>query len=394
MDNLIIENIKQRPLRTAISIVGVALGVILIVLMVGLARGMTRDTGDRQGNVDAEIRFLPENLLGAGSVASQLVVPRRLADAIVNGTKPTAEDPDIAVRPPIAGVTAASPVGEYIQSSDFGIGFETVDGLDYASFIKTTSINITQGRAIGDGHTPGSEYEAIVDQFYFESNKDINGQKLQVGGKIKTLGHEFTVVGIYDPPMLARIKIPLYTMQQLLGGADNCFFIQIRTTTPEIASQVKADLEKTYPGYVAILTKDIPALYSQGIKPLEIFLNIVIWLSVVISTLVILLAMYTTIIERTREIGILKSLGASKTFVIMTIEQEAAVISALGVVFGFIVSLIGKYALESTTRLKIAIELKWVVIAAVIGIVCGLVGAIYPAIRAANLDVVEAISYE
>jgi putative ABC transport system permease protein len=393
MENLIIENIKQRPLRTAISIIGVALGVILIVLMVGLARGMTRDTGERQGNVDAEIRLLPESL-STTSTASQLMVPTRLATAILEGTKPTAEDPDIAVRPPIAGVKATTPVGEYIQSSDFGIGFETVDGLDYASFIQTTAIKIIEGRAIGDGRTPGSEYEAIVDQFYFDNNKDINGQTLRVGGKIKTLGHEFTVVGIYDPPMLARIKIPLYTMQQLLGGADNCFFVQIHTTTPEIAPQVKADLEKTYPGYVAILTKDIPALYSQGIKPLEIFLNIVIWLSVTISTLVILLAMYTTIIERTREIGILKSLGASKTFVVMTIEQEAAVISAMGVVVGFLISLIGKFVLESTTRLIIAIELKWVLIAAAIGIVCGLVGAIYPAIRAANLDVVEAISYE
>jgi putative ABC transport system permease protein len=393
MDNLIVENIKQRPLRTAISVVGVALGVILIVLMVGLARGMTRDTGERQGNVDAEIRLLPE-ALSTTSTASQLMVPTRLGTAIMEGTRPTAEDPDVPVRPPIAGVKAVSPVGEYIQSSDFGIGFETVDGLDFASFTKTTQIAIKEGRAIGDGRTPGSEYEAIVDQFYFENNRDINGQTLRVGGKIKTLGHEFTVVGIYDPPMLARIKIPLYTMQQLLGGADNCFFIQIHTTTPEIAAQVKADLEKTYPGYVAILTRDIPALYSQGIKPLEIFLNIVIWLSVTISTLVILLAMYTTIIERTREIGILKSLGASKTFVVMTIEKEAALISALGVVVGFLLSLLGKFALESTTRLVIAIEFKWVVIAAVIGIVCGLVGAIYPAMRAANLDVVEAISYE
>jgi ABC-type lipoprotein release transport system permease subunit len=63
-------------------------------------------------------------------------------------------------------------------------------------------------------------------------------------------------------------------------------------------------------------------------------------------------------------------------------------------VVGFLLSLLGKFALESTTRLVIAIEFKWVVIAAVIGIVCGLVGAIYPAMRAANLDVVEAISYE
>jgi putative ABC transport system permease protein len=394
MDNLIIENIKQRPFRTAISVIGVSLGVILIVLMVGLARGMTRDTGERQANVDAEIRFLPENLVSGSGGASQLTLPTRYADAIMYGVKPTAEDPDIIPKPPIAGVVAATPVGEYIQASDFGIGFETVDGLDYESFIKTTHINIVEGRALGDGRTPGSEYEAIVDRFYFENNQNVEGQTLRIGGKIKTLGHDFTVVGVYDPPMLARIKIPLHTMQQLLGGAENCFFIQIRTATPELAQQVKEDLEKTYPGYTAILTKDIPAIYSQGIKPLEIFLNIVIWLAITISTLVILLAMYTTIIERTREIGILKSLGASKAFVVMTIEQEAAVISALGVVFGFLISVIGKFVLESTTRLKIAFELKWMLIAAVIGIGCGLVGALYPAIRAANLDVVEAISYE
>lgn len=393
MDNLIVENIKQRPLRTAISIVGVALGVILIVLMVGLARGMMRDSAERQANVDAEIRFLPTEITSAAA-ANPLMMPSRYAEAILNGVKPTAEDPDIQPRPPIEGVTAASPVGEFIQNSDSGIGFEYVDGIDYASFIKTTRLKIIDGRPIGDGKTPGSEYEAIVDRFYFENNKDLNGKTLQVGGKIKTLGHEFTVVGVYEPSMLARIKMPLRTMQQLLGGAENCTFILIRTQRPEIATQVKESLEKTYPGYHAYLTSDLPALFAQSIRPLEIFLDVVIWLAVIISTLVILLAMYTTIIERTREIGILKSLGASKMYVVMTIEKEAALISALGVLLGFIISVAGKYALEAGTRLKIDIEPRWVLIATVVGIGCGLLGALYPAARAANLDVVEAISYE
>ncbi|MBI3654676.1 MAG: ABC transporter permease [Acidobacteria bacterium] len=393
MDNLIVENIKQRPLRTAISVVGVALGVILIVLMVGLARGMVRDSAERQGNVDAEIRFLPTEISSAAA-ANPLMMPARFAEVIMNGVQPTAEDPDLQAKPPIAGVSATTPVGEFIQNSESGIGFEYVDGIDFPSFSKTTRITMVAGRPLTDGKAPDSAYEVIVDRYYFDNNKDVNRQPLQLGSKIKTLGHEFSVVGVYEPSMLARIKMPLHTMQQLLGGAENCTFIMIRTTQPALAKSVKEALESNYPGYHAYLTSEIPALFSQGIRPLEIFLDVVIWLAVVISTLVILLAMYTTIIERTREIGILKSLGASKTFVVMTIEKEAALISALGVLFGFVVSVVGKYALEASTRLKIDIEPRWVLIATVVGIGCGLLGALYPALRAANLDVVEAISYE
>lgn len=393
MDNLIVANVKQRPLRTAISVLGVALGVILIVLMVGLARGMMRDTAERQSNVDSEIRFLPRDV-GGNFGANPLLLSTRYADAIRNGVQPTAEDPDIVPKPPIAGVAAVSPVGEYVQNSQFGIGYEFVDGIDYESFSRATTINIVRGRALGDGRAPGSEYEAIVDSFYFENNKDINGEPLKIGSRINTFSREFTVVGVYDPPMLARVKIPLHTLQQIFGGAENCTFILIRTEKPELERAVKEQIETHYPGHHAYLNSEIPALFSQSIKPVEIFLNVVIWLAVVISTLVILLAMYTTIIERTREIGIFKSLGASKGFIVMTIEKEAALISALGVLLGLLLSVAGKLALEATTRLKIDIEMKWVVMAAAIGILCGVIGALYPAIRAANLDPVEALSYE
>ena len=163
---------------------------------------------------------------------------------------------------------------------------------------------------------------------------------------------------------------------------------------PELIESVVQAIEQYYPGNYVIRTSDIPALYSQGLAAVEVFLNIVIWLALVISTLVILLGMYTTIIERTREIGILKSLGASKRFIVTAIEKEAALISVLGVVIGFAIAVIGKLLIEANTRLRIDLQPKWLLIAAVIGIVGGIVGALYPALRAANLDPVEAISYD
>ena len=392
MDSLIAANIGQRPLRTAISVIGVSLGVILVTLFVGLARGMTRDAAERQANVDAEVRFLPS---GDPSLAGNpLMLREEYAEAFRYGVNPSPENPDIKPKPPIAGISAASPVGEYVQPSLSGIGFEMIDGIDYPSFIRTTHFNLVAGRGLGDGQTPESEYETIVDQYYADFARGVDDKPVQIGSRITVLGHEFTIVGIYEPSILGRVKIPLRTMQKLLGGARNCTFISIKCERPELEDQVVAQLKLYYPGNNVVRTSEIPALYSQGLAWVEIFLDVVIWLALVISTLVILLAMYTTIIERTREIGILKSLGASKRFIVLAIEKEAAIISVMGVIFGFAVAYSGKLWLEANTRLMVDLQPKWLILAALIGMLGGILGALYPALRAANLDPVEAISYD
>ena len=391
MDSLIAANLRQRPLRTAISVTGVALGVVLVVLTVGLARGMTRDAAQRQGNVEAELRMYPPGNISMST--NPLMLRSGYADAILNGIKPTAEDPDIQPKPPVPGVIATTPVGEWIKSGG-AIGFELIDGIDYETFVKTSQLKIVKGRRLADGRTPGSDYEAIVDPFYAANNVADDGKPVDVGSKITVLSHEFTVVGIYEPSQLARVKIPLATLQHLLGGVNNCTFVMIRVEKPEMTASVLKTLKEMYPGYNFIRTSDLPELFSQSTKPVEVFLDVVIGLALVISTLVILLAMYTTIIERTREIGILKSLGASRPFIVGVIEKEATVISALGVAVGFVASVIGKYGIEATTRLRIDLVPRWLLISAAIGVLGGVVGALYPAMRAANLDPLEALSYE
>ena len=107
-----------------------------------------------------------------------------------------------------------------------------------------------------------------------------------------------------------------------------------------------------------------------------------------------MLAMYTTITERTREIGILKALGASRGYIISEIEREALLISLVGLIVGFVASFIAGLIIHRMYGMIFQYSLKWALTAAVIGMIGAAVGALYPAIRASNLDPVNALAYE
>jgi putative ABC transport system permease protein len=105
--------------------------------------------------------------------------------------------------------------------------------------------------------------------------------------------------------------------------------------------------------------------------------------------------MYNAIIERTREIGILKSLGATKLFIITQILKEAFVIVLLGILVGFIIGAGGLYLVTTSfSLLKAEISLELLMYSAVIAIIATLLGTLYPATRASRLDPVEALSWE
>ncbi len=119
-------------------------------------------------------------------------------------------------------------------------------------------------------------------------------------------------------------------------------------------------------------------------------------MAVTIGFLVIFLSMYTTITERTREIGILKSLGAGKGYIIDLILREAIVICIIGTLAGFGATAVGRKALTSVFP-TLSVEypgIEWAVWAALLALVGSIIGAFYPALRAASLDPVDALSYE
>jgi putative ABC transport system permease protein len=364
MDNLVFANIRQRPTRTLVSVVGVALGVVLILVNTGLVRGMMNDRVRREKALGAEIQFFRR---GSSDLlrTSTLTLDVRYADRLKQ----------------IPGVQAVSPVGTYIQSGNSGLGLEAVDGIDFASHSAISGMRIVEGRLFQ------ADDEVIVDDFKAAHSK------AKVGGEIEVFGKRLKVVGIFSPSSGARIKMSLAALQRYLGSENKCTFIMVKCADPAQQEEVQRRINEALPGNVVQLVRDV-ASFERAIPGLNGFIRTILVLSAIVSTLVILLAMYTTITERTREIGILKSLGASKRYIVGVIEKEAVTISALGVAVGLIVSFVVGWVMRQATTLQVEFQLSWILVAALIGLAAGVGGAFYPALRAANQDPVKALTYE
>ena len=118
-------------------------------------------------------------------------------------------------------------------------------------------------------------------------------------------------------------------------------------------------------------------------------------ISVVIGFIVIFQAMYTAVMERTREIGILKSIGASKLYIVNVILRETVLLAVGGIVVGVIFSLAAKAGIRyRLPTLPVVVTGKWILISTVIAIIGAILGALYPAYKAAQKDPIEALAYE
>ncbi|HEU0252872.1 MAG TPA: lysylphosphatidylglycerol synthase domain-containing protein [Pyrinomonadaceae bacterium] len=365
MDSLVLSNIAHRPARTAVSVLGTGVGVLLIVFTVGLARGVLHERGRRESNIGAEIMIRASGTVSLGG-GSQFRLQTSHATELAT----------------IPGVRAATPLGQTFDKSDSGFGQRLIDGIEYDQYANLARITIREGRALQSGD------EAIIDPEW-KRNRNAN-----VGDTVKLFERPFTIVGVYEPPGGGRIKIPLKTMQEQEGADNKASAILVACDDPSQQDAVAARILERFPNDQLIFTRDLPEIYASGVPALNVFIKVVVGVAAAISVLVILLAMYTTVTERTRQIGILKSLGMSKTSIAWVIEQEAIIVSLLGVIVGVLLTLLARVAVMRTTSLTIEIEPRWVLIALAVGLLGGSLGALYPALRAARQDAVDALSYE
>jgi putative ABC transport system permease protein len=365
MDSLVLSNIAHRPARTAVSILGTGVGVLLIVFTVGLAHGVLHERGRRESNIGAEIMIRASGTVSLAG-GSQFKLQ-------------TAHAAEIATIP---GVRAATPIGQTFDKSDSGFGQRLLDGIEYDEYANLARVTIREGRKLESGD------EAIVDPEWKER------RKAKVGDTVELFERPFKIVGVYEPPGGGRIKIPLKTMQEQEGAANRASAILVACADPAQQDEVAARILQRFPEDQLIFTRDLPEIYASGVPALNVFIKVVVGVASAISVLVILLAMYTTVTERTRQIGILKSLGMSKTAIAWVIEQEAIIVSVLGVVVGVLLTMLAQLIVTRVTTLTIEIEPRWVLIALAVGLLGGSIGALYPALRAARQDAVEALSYE
>ncbi len=367
MDSLVLSNMLHRPARTAVSVLGIAVGVLLIVFTVGLANGTIREQAARDANVGAELRFSSSGTIGIGGTDAF-----RLSASIVDEIKQ------------VEGVRTAVGIGQNsVDAADNNTGKRTIDGVLLEEYSAISGLRLVEGRAFAPGRD-----EAIIDTA-FQRQK-----KFKIGDTTQIYERPFTIVGTYEPAGGPRIKIPLDVMQTQLGSEGKISSALVAIKPDTTVDAVGQRLQERFPEAQVIRMSDLEELYMAGIPAMNVFLNVFIGIAAVISALVILLTMYTTVTERTRQIGIMKSLGMSNAKIAWTITQEALLISLGGIFVGVVLTFAARYGLNLITTLEVEISPVVIGIVLLVGLLGGAVGGLYPALRAARLDAVEALSYE
>jgi len=367
MNKMIVANLVHRPVRSLISILAIAIEVTLILTIVGLSVGMLSDAKERQRGIGADVIVQPPGSSFLAGI-SGAPVSQKVADVI-------ARQPHVA---------AVAPV---IWQLNTGGRLEVIYGIDLPSYQALGGeFNYLSG---GPFQQPN---DVLVDDYFASST----GAK--VGDTIEILNHNARIAGIVEHGKGARKFVQMKTLQEWIGAEGKASVFYVKADDPKNADAIIAGIRKI-PGMeqytMRSMEQYMTMMTATNMPGLSTFINVVIGVAVVIGFIVIFQAMYTAVMERTREIGILKSLGASKFYIVNVIMRETLLLTIVGIALGIAISYAATAGIHAKfPLLPVIITREWLIAGTIIAIIGSLLGAIYPAIKAAQKDPIDALAYE
>ena len=365
--SIVLSNMLYRPMRALATVLAIGLEVALILLVVGLTHGIIADGAKRMEGLGADIILRPP-----ASSYIMLSTPAAMSVKIS----------EVVVQTP--GIRYVTPVVTQFNTQK---GLDMIYGIDLSSFNQ-----VSGGFIFVSGTGFRGPADVIVDDLYASS------RKLKVGDSVTFLNNAFKISGIVEHGKGSRVFLPIQTMQDLMGATGKASMMLIKCNSKDDVEPVIALLKKRLPGYSILPIEIFVSQMSSTINntaALRYFIDFVTFTAALVGFFVIFLAMYTTITERTREIGILKSLGASKGYVLGVFMREAWVLCLLGLVWGIILSFGGQLLVNKIfPSLQIIFGLDWMVNATIIAFASSSLGALYPALRAAAQDPIDALAYD
>ena len=352
-------------MRSLLSVLLIGVPVTLILCLVGLSHGMLEDVDRRTRSIGADIMIRPPG-------SSVLQLSGSMSQAFVDLFR---KQPHVAmalgvVNQPIEGVTLG------------------VTGIDLAAFNQMSG-----GFTFLSGGPFQRPDEVIIDEYYARQ------KHLAVGDRLELMGHPWRVAGIFESGKLQRIVMPLDVLQDLTDkGQGYPDLLEIGQPGQHRGGDRTIEGHPGSAGFQdSTPIEEYLSLFSVNNLPgLKEFVWVVITIGVVIGFAVVCLSMYMAVLQRTREIGILKSLGGSKAFILRIVLAEALIMGVGGTVLGIVMSY-GAWWLIKTlvpASIQMVIAYDWWPIALLVTLVGTGLGALYPGFTAARHDPIEALAYE
>ena len=360
---LVKENMKHRPMRSLLSALLIGVPVTLILCLVGLSHGMVDENNRRTQGIGADIIVRPTG-------SSMLSLSGGMDERVVGFL---AKQPHVAM--------AMGVVNQAVEGITLG-----ATGIDLDQFNRMSGgFNYLEG-----GPFRGAD-DVIVDQYYAEQ------KHLHVGSTVNILNRDWRVSGIIESGKLTRIALPIRILQERTSNLGKVSQIYLKLDNSSLTNDVVKDLKGLLKDYPIYSVADWTSLFNvNNIPGLQPFTVVIMVIGIVIGFLVVYLSMYMAVLQRTREIGILKSLGASSAFILGIILTEALMLGLGGTLLGIGMSY-GAYWLIRTlvpASFPLVIVYSWWPIACGITLAGAGLGALYPGFSAARHDPIEALAYE
>jgi putative ABC transport system permease protein len=367
MNKLVIANLLHRPLRSLISVTAVAIEVVMILSIVAIFMGFLDSQKERTNGIGADVVVMPSNasiIAGVGGAP----IPATIAGFLAT----------------LPHVTVASPV---ITDFNMSSTVEIMYGIDFKSYDALKPFKFLAG---GPFQTPD---DVIIDDIFARSGKGYH-----IGDTMMIKNHQFRVCGIVENGKGGRRMVPIDTLGSLIGSDGKASVIYLKTDNPANDNPVMEEIHNTkgLANYRVQTMEDLVSQYTPSRFPgFDIALEVVISIAVVVGFLVIFQSMYTAVLERTREIGILKSLGSSKATIVSVVLRETALLAVAGVLLG-IAATYGVRVLLQVKFSTFPFELTagWIGRGILIAFSGAIFGSLYPAWMAARKDPIDALAYE
>lgn len=393
--------INANKIRSGLTILGIVIGIASVIAMLAIGTGAQKDITDRIQGIGSNLVIVRPgaqnnfgySARGGGSADTLTIEDADLIQSQISLVKNTA--------PVSSGNNQVISSGNNTNTNIYGVTS------DYA-LVK--SIELSQGNFITDKHSKGLSKVAVLGPDVAE---DLFGENFQVvGEKIKINGTSFLIIGITESKGSSGMNnedsvvyIPLTTYQQYMQGNNSLSMINLEIIDVDSMSEAESKIETLLLNSHGIKNpddadfnitnqSDIVEMASSATKTFTVLLGAVASISLIVGGIGIMNMMLTSVTERTREIGLRKSIGAKGRDISRQFLLESIVLTFFGGIIGIIIGIGIAWGVSKFSEVSTSVSGYSIILAFGVSALIGIVFGYYPAKRASKLNPIDALRYE